>query len=84
MAVIHVKDAVDFNGKSHFKIETDVMPAPDGSGLVFKASSLLDSNGMLKATLIPWSNITGMTIDVPPEFFTGPPVDTTPDGPGEL
>lgn len=74
MARLQVIHAVEQNGKSSYILEADFMPMPDGSGLVFKATNLLDANGLYKATLVPWSNIASMTTDVPPAFFDPAPV----------
>lgn len=75
MAVLQLIHPVRFNGKPEYHIEADFMPMPDGTGLVFKATNLLDSDGRLKATLIPWLNIVSMTTDVPAAFFEQPAPD---------
>lgn len=75
MAVVQVIHPVEQHGKAQYRVEADFMPMPDGSGLVFKATNLLDSNGLYKATLIPWTNVASMTTDVPAAFFEPPAPD---------
>ena len=85
MAIVRVKDAVEFNGKLSYVIDADFMPMPDGTGLAFRLTTLLTPQGNIPLCLIPWGNISSLTNDVPPEFFEQDDPNVEPHfDPGDL
>ncbi len=83
MAVVQVKEPVTFRGKPEYRIDSDIMPTPDG--IVFRSAEMLTPEGLITITLVPWLNIVSITSDVGPDFFDVPqPAGEDENGPGEL
>lgn len=76
MSRIQVKNPVEFRGKQSYSITTDIMPMPDGSGILFRDGSLVNAEGRIPCTLVPWTNIVAVSTDVDPSFFEPAPEDS--------
>lgn len=72
MAKLQFIHPVEYAGKAQYTIDTDVMPMPDGSGLLFRSSAVLTQDGLIPTTMVPWMNIASMSADVPQSFFDPP------------